>query len=237
MKIIGESYQHAAARGVLACWLRQWAREGEFVSAFGGVVSWRVNRGLPTMGVYEEYPLATTAEDTEVLNNWDERLYSTYDWGDGKGDIPNSDADPDMEMPPTVEWLWTRAYTVHAVLDVAISHKGYIVYGFEVVHKHGLTPVKRNYLRQVDHNNLTVFVVPAQWILGQIDRPSKLVFDEAINYEPVVYRPRPQPVKTKTLADWGDEVAPPKGPPRAPLPSGVLPEGGLAKLLRSWDDE
>ena len=207
-----ESYAHKAAKAAVVSWLRDAAVLDEWVKAAG--ISWRVNRGAPWFGIWEEYPVVN-GEDCCV---WDESgwwrdlegvrihrsrqlahalcnigwhtlkgFYRSYSgrivedfwreddwisqqeapWLQGRQPIPTYDELIEMGTPPQV------------ILDVAVQHKGCITAGIEIVHKHGLTNKKREYLRQL---NCTTYVVPADWVLAQVRPPDRLVVIEAVNY-------------------------------------------------------
>lgn len=213
-----ESYAHKAAKATLVQWLRDAAAEAghdEYASPFG--ISWRVNRGGPHWGVWEEYPIdrggsslecpvwdeddwwvrlmakrhhggnveyahALLEAGTQTFNGyWNEwrpgriqmRTYGEYPWCGWPKDHPSNPI-------PTYSELIELGEPPKAIVDVAVQHKGTIIHGFEVVHKNGLTPEKREFLRTVAGFTTTFYVISAAWILSQVCRPDRLIVDEDI---------------------------------------------------------
>jgi hypothetical protein len=78
---------------------------------------------------------------------------------------------------PTYNDMLELGYPPRAIVDVAVQHKGTIIYCMEVVHKHGLTPQKRAFLQSL---GTICLVIPAAWILSQVERPKRLVVTEMI---------------------------------------------------------
>jgi hypothetical protein len=157
-----ESYAHKAAKSVFTQWLRE---EAERASPGGGFanflgIHWRVNRGAPHWGIWEEYPVLH--DGTGLAPVWDEM-------GWHRPDLP-----PDIgnERPPTYEELKARSMIPTAILDIAIQHKGTIISGVEIVHKHAPDEHKLAFL---DWRGIhKVLVIPAKWVLGQIDKPRRI---------------------------------------------------------------
>jgi hypothetical protein len=148
-----ESYAHLSAKKTLVDWLRTTAEASgrdEYANMNG--IEWRVNRGSPYWGVWEEYPF--TKDTIETV--WDEMGYG---------------------VPPTYEELKKQKNKPFVILDVAIQHKGMISHGFEVVHKNGVSQKKKELLHKL---NCGVYVISAAWILSQVKKPSKLVFIDYI---------------------------------------------------------
>lgn len=157
-----ESYKHKFAKAILLGWLRDGAvydKHQEFGLVGGGVLQWRVNRGAPHFGVWEEYPI--TRDFSYV---WDE------EW-DGDGDSLWT------ERPPTYDELLARNTPPTVIFDIAIQHKGNILYAIEVVHRHGLDDRKKAIIKELFGEHFSVFTVPAEWIMCQVERPSKLLLD------------------------------------------------------------
>ena len=68
---------------------------------------------------------------------------------------------------------------IKAIADIAIEHKGNIIYVFEIEHKNGLSEQKIEFYKS-DHI-FTVFVISADHILGQIQKPKILYAKEIID--------------------------------------------------------
>ncbi len=155
-----ESYAHVEAKRLLLLWLREAAEEaGVDQSACFGVpmraddkdgIAWRVNRGAPHFGVWEEYPVLS--DDTGISPVWDEI------------------SDRWVSRPPTYEEVVDIGYRPMVVLDIAVQHKGGIIVAIEVAHKHHCDPRKIGFLRP----RLTLIEIPAYWVLGQVGTPNAI---------------------------------------------------------------
>jgi len=153
-----ESYKHRFAKEVLAGWLRDaQQKEGcSCVEACG--LAWVSNRGKPYYGVYEEFPIADPVLESGRVCPWDEAILEN--------------------RIPTFDELVANGTPPYAILDVAILHKGNIVYGFEVVHKNPVSPEKTRFLQSLDC--LQVFVISAEWIVSQVCQPKELKYIQKI---------------------------------------------------------
>ncbi len=159
-----ESHAHVEAKRLLLLWLRETAEDAMSSAAnkqnhalFCMIaetdregISWRVNRGAPHYGIWEEYPVL--ADDTGISPVWDEI------------------SDCWLSRPPTYEEVVDIGYRPMAVLDIAVQHKGEIHYAIEVVHKHRCNPQKIGFLRP----RLTLIEIPAYWVLGQVGTPTAI---------------------------------------------------------------
>ncbi len=153
-----ESYAHKAAKAVVVSWLRGAAREvGWDQSASVAGLFWRVNRGAPCWGIWEEYPFIGDGNDCHCV--WDER-----GWPD--------------DRTPTRDELIKKGTPPVAIADIAVQHKGMIIYAIEIVHRHPLTDQKRDFLFRLD---CTTLVVSARWVLNQVAPPSRFRVSEIIN--------------------------------------------------------
>lgn len=194
----GESYMHLHAKRTLIGWLREMAeatgQDNNTNEKFPGWPTWCVNRGPPNWGVWEEYPIA---EGYGLNTVWDECGWA---WQiDAKAPIKNGlpethfrQGEPGdigfglVHMPELALMERTRCPTFlevsdnlglqpDVIFDVAVQHKGALIHAYEVVHKHDITPKKQAKLDRLCKGNVTVFRVPAAWIMGQIGRPEKFV--------------------------------------------------------------
>lgn len=146
-----ESYKHKYAKKVLTEWLRESAEQvGYDNSAKIWDLCWRVNRGAPTYGVYEEYPISKTVGCAGYPSAWDETK-----WG----------------RIPTYQELVNDGEIPQLILDIAIQEKGDIIYGFEVVHKNSVNPRKAYLLYGL---SVQTFEISADWILRQVKNPNTL---------------------------------------------------------------
>ncbi|HKW96801.1 MAG TPA: hypothetical protein VJN43_03665 [Bryobacteraceae bacterium] len=110
-------------------------------------ICWRVNRPGPSWGIWCEYPVL--ADGTGIIPVWDE---VGPQW---------------RSRPPSYDDLTLAGRMPACVIDIAVQHKGMIVYALEIVHKHHCTATKIEFLRE----KLAILEIPAAWILGQVDRP------------------------------------------------------------------
>jgi len=181
-----ESYAHKAAKAALVSWFREVAVHDECCKAAG--VHWRVNRGAPWFGIWEEYPICSD-EDCTV---WDEsgwwislegirtRQLAREIWRDENWIDPSEVPWLVGRQPiPTYAELIELGTPPQLILDVAVQHKGCITAAFEIVHRHGLTDKKRDLLRGL---HCTTYVVSADWVLAQVRPPERLVVLEAVNH-------------------------------------------------------
>ena len=164
-----ESYAHRAAKEVFAGWLREVASEAREYASLGGI-SWRVNRGGPSWGVWLEYPIMPGpgwgGPDGCV---WDETA------------IPSSGEDlsdsPWRHRPPTYdECIEHYGKAPRWIVDIAIQHKGTISAVVEIVHKNPPSPEKIQSLAACTFAS-EVWVIPARWVLGQVKRPKRIPID------------------------------------------------------------
>jgi hypothetical protein len=151
-----ESYAHRMAKLVVVGWLRDSARgrEDQYVDDPLGI-NWRVNRGPPLFGVYEECPIL--ADGTGILPCWDET------WSNELG-----------APPPTFKDLVKAGTPPIAILDIAVQHKGQVSCGIEIVHKNPPTQKKLDLLYALP-DPPKLLVIPASWILRQVGVPKKAI--------------------------------------------------------------
>lgn len=147
-----ESYMHRAAKEVVVRWLREAAAEAghDNYANVGGLI-WRVNRGGPAWGIWQEYPF-TPEKFSEV---WDERLGMEFF----------------QDAPPSPEWCLANGFSLACVADVAVQHKGLIKAVVEITHCHPVSEAKRDFYS--DHH-IAVWEVDASWVLRQTGRPEKI---------------------------------------------------------------
>jgi hypothetical protein len=190
-----ESYMHRYAKSVLAGWLREWAAKSEDAGfqcdAFRdwAPFSWRVNRGPPHYGVWEEWPIIGDRGVTEVWDEtawpwWVQGLVPPSIFGDDVDDYKMTPEDVACERllnarPPTFDELVRIKLAPTAILDVAIQHKGALSIGFEVVHRHDVSDQKLKLLQKLERNSVQIYTVPADRILKQVGMPERF-FGERI---------------------------------------------------------
>jgi hypothetical protein len=146
-----ESYAHKAAKAVVVGWLREGAAEAGGWDQYANVagISWRVNRGAPHFGVWEEYPLIMRGDGHYTA--WDE-VSQKYEG-----------------RPPSYEELIEKNTRPSVIVDIAIQHKGQISACIEIAHKHPLSPIKL--MRLSEMGMYDVLEIPARWVLAQVGRP------------------------------------------------------------------
>jgi hypothetical protein len=159
-KTRGESYKHAAARATVAEWIDQIQYASDhcpnmpeyctlqlartnMADLIG--VAWRHNRNAQV-----EVPFIEGEDslcDGGGCNAWDERGY---------------------ERPPSYEQCIADGLDVAMIFDVAVYHKGYMRFAFEICHAH---PVPEHKAERLREGRLPVFELDAEWVLRQVTRP------------------------------------------------------------------
>lgn len=158
-----ESYKHKFAKDVLAAWLREVAApyENEWIGF--EPIRWRVNRGAPHYGVWTEYPICIDSRnhlvgDTSVWDEFADQYFGAH-----------------KDEPPTYEECVAAKLLPICIFDVAIQHKGSIIYGLEVVHKNKPSDLKLQYLDRLNYTQ--VYTIDADWILSRTKRPERLMLE------------------------------------------------------------
>jgi len=164
---MAESYAHSLAKDLVVSWLRNAAASAgrdEFANCFGHL--WRVNRDGPHWGVWSEYPILADRSGIDPV--WDEEKET--DKSPPEGVWPTS---PWEERPPSYEELISEGRFPGAILDIAIQHKGSIIIGIEIRHKHPVSRRKMDFLEEVGMSCISVLELLAYWVLGQVAPPTK----------------------------------------------------------------
>ena len=186
-----ESYLHRHAKAVMVQWLRDWAAkaddDGYQTDAFRrwSPFSWRVNRGGPHYGIWEEWPVC---RDFGVAAVWDE---SAWAWDLNQIPMPYATSDELTEedkacqrlvdtRPPTYEECLKLGLPPTVILDIAIQHKGMLSIGIEIVNKNDISPQKLEHLQELAPYGVEIYRIPARWIMGQIGMPRTLVCDRVL---------------------------------------------------------
>lgn len=165
-----ESYKHQFAKLTLAKWLRDTAKLAGFDEyADLDPLNWRVNRGGDHHGVWVEYPICLNSKNDIVgYSAWDEEHFSS--------DLLPKGVEY-CDRPPTYEEVIELGLAPVIIFDVAIQHKGHIVYGLEVVHRNGISETKYDYLHRV---GIPTYTIDADWILSRVKRPEVLVCQRVV---------------------------------------------------------
>ena len=158
----GESYKHAAAKEIMAQWIRDTCKGSDDYWSFGGM-SLRPNRGAPWHGVFTEYPLTG---DT-FFEVWDECGRFECEHSIEHGECPNCDC----KTWPDYQWMIDNGYQNFYIADIALQHKGCIPQVIEIVHKNFLSREKACFYAMHD---CSCVVVSADWILNQIQPPEQI---------------------------------------------------------------
>jgi hypothetical protein len=171
-----ESHKHKLAKELLCKWLRNCAKGkvDEYVSF--NILKWRVNRGAPDYGVWLEYPILKSDEgivwdekgldnpQIKKLNLSEKELYENY---------PKSS----QALIPTYEQVKEQ---VSYIADIAIQHKGSIIYLIEVIHRNHLKIDKINKIKLSDFDGI-VLTIDADNILNQVNENGKNLKFHEIN--------------------------------------------------------
>jgi hypothetical protein len=162
-----ESLKHSFAKNALAQWLRETTNDYDFYGL--PPLSWRPNRA--NAGVLVEYPVCIDSENKLVGLDpvWDERTSDLDKWGNGY--VPSYDECIKESLLPI------------CIFDVAIQHKGNIIYGLEVVHRNPVSTLKKQYLERINREascRIDVFQIDADWILNQVKKPKTLKISRVI---------------------------------------------------------
>lgn len=165
-----ESYKHLFAKDTLAGWFREISSHDEYVGI--APVRWRVNRPGPNFGIWTEYPICIDSKNEIVGIDpvWDE----SPRWGyaeDGIAALPRGG-----ERPPSYQEVIGMGLTPVLIFDVAVQHKGNIIYALEVVHRNDISATKLDYIHRARSrsNSLEVYTIDADWILSRTKRPTEL---------------------------------------------------------------
>ena len=158
-----ESYAHKAAKATVVKWFRDAALSSRSGEAIVCGVDWRVNRGPPHWGVWEEYPVLSDRVGINPV--WDEYCFEHVH----TVEMPHHQYSPFTEEPPSYEYLKSIGRAPKAILDVVVQHKGAIGCGIEIVHKNGVSTEKFDFLRNAWLGSL--LVLPCAWVLGQVAPP------------------------------------------------------------------
>ncbi len=114
-------------------------------------------------------------------------IFGPFDWRNDNGHVHEEYpfivgiSEPIQNMLnriPSYEEIIADGYYPVAIADIAIEHKGMIVYAIEIVHKHDISERKIEKLKALKSCiELEIWRVEAHWILSQIGMPTE--FPEA----------------------------------------------------------
>ena len=159
-----ESYQHELAKQVLAMWLRQ-SHHNKYDKSVGfGPFGWRTNRSEPHFGVWIEYPVSQSGSELESGGVWDENGWSEQLYGE---------SETQETRPPTYEECLNLGIIPYVIFDLAIQHKGEIIYGIEIVHKNRISVSKIDKIKTLvaRNPNFEVWATSATYIMHQVGVP------------------------------------------------------------------
>ena len=150
-----ESYKHKMAKQVLKEWF-------DSKSQCIGDISVTSNR---ESGVLLEYPVCVNDKINSIDHLWDEIIDNDHPKY-GNEYVPTFDECINKFKCPPI-----------AILDIALCHKGSIVYGIEIKHRHKVPSDKINKLKEF---NFTLIEIDAEWILRHTKCPDKLKYKTLI---------------------------------------------------------
>lgn len=158
-----ESFKHLYAKKLLLEWLRELDEKQDFCTF--GDITWRSN-----WGVHEELPFYNTSDP----------FYFEQSFGllaDEEG-IPVS-----TQKHYNHKELFDSKYHRGQLLfvpDITIFHKGSVKHFIEVIHKSPPNELKLNKIKwffQYKGSYAYIWTIPADHILGQIEKPNSLSFE------------------------------------------------------------
>lgn len=198
-----ESYAHVAAKAVLTKWLRDaQAKVGNGRNAKVLGLEFRTNRDGPSWGIHMEYPitekhgleqvwdelgyaLGGSPEYHTLVDAWSKRERA-WDYSSEERFPENYPTPSERQLeltrrwtltPPSVQELADLGLRVEAVADVAVLDRGQVAYLFEIRHKNPISQKKRRFYEKQAEKTATrvgVYELPAAWILGQTQPPSRI---------------------------------------------------------------
>lgn len=162
-----ESFAHKAAKELLREWLvEQWGGVDELLGC--GIPfetesghKYSLSDARPDF-VFLEYPI--TASFPYLIDEMDCDTSEKTTCGYRSMD----------EYCPCISCKFFNKKSILAVADLAVEHKGTVTYVFEIVHKSSCPDWKKD-LYKKNSSLVAVLEISAQHILGQIERPGRLI--------------------------------------------------------------
>jgi len=188
-----ESYKHKLAKELLISWFES---EREFVcykfkiNDMNDTIVFRKNH------FFVEYPVVICEKFDSLGNIWNE-MYDYYckdEFCDHKNDncyeIKNKndfvyDTAKLYTPSPSHEWCIRNNFYPKIIFDIAISHKGCIAYGIEIVNTNGISEKKKNNIQDAIQISpcKAVLEISADWILKQTEKPKVLQVERYITVD------------------------------------------------------
>jgi hypothetical protein len=176
-----ESKIHKKAKEKFINWIYKENVDDDYIDLkidIGGLtktINFRKNR------VFIEYPVVINEKFNSLFYVWDEH----YDYDDFIIDKKKT-----CKPSPTYEWCIKNKLIPSVIFDLAVSHKGMIVYGFEIVYKNPISNKKKDklqkILKDVNHCAFEVYEIDANYILQQNEIPEIIKADRVISaYEDI----------------------------------------------------
>ena len=169
-----ESYTHKYAKELLWSWLTDgWENDDNRFSPRIDIEYKKTYYSLSYQSdfIHMEYPITKTFPyllDELVCNEFNGCMYR-----EPKTFMMCKELNSPKKYSPCLKCKeFMKKEKLLAVADIAIEHKGYIIYIFEITHKNMLSPEKIELYQTKPP--FQVFVIEAQHILGQIKKPSTL---------------------------------------------------------------
>lgn len=163
-----ESFKHLYAKKLLTKWLREIDEDPKTDGGSLGQISWRSN-----YGVYEELPFYNTSDPYYF------ELSKGLNWFNDDG---SDKLDPrSLKRPYKQSDVFNSTIDRGRILfvpDVTIFHKGCAVHLIEVIHKNPPSEKKMNAIYEFFNGHyFNLWTIPADHILGQIEKPKSLNFE------------------------------------------------------------
>jgi hypothetical protein len=175
-----ESMIHKEAKEKFINWIYKENINDDYINLkfdIGGIIkniSFRKNR------VFIEYPVVINNEMNSLYYLWDEQYeYDDFIIDEKKICSPS----------PTYEWCIKKKLIPSVIFDLAVSHKGQIVYGIEIVYTNPISNKKKDKLKKIlndnYYGNFEVYEIDAKYILEQNKIPEIIKAERVIssNYD------------------------------------------------------
>lgn len=170
-----ESYKKKYAKELLVEWLYPPGDDLDYDCSINDLeftLNWRSNR------IFIDYPLVLNEEFNSIDFVWDEHYKYKED--------SIIDKAKKCTPSPSKNWCIKKDLAPELILDVAISHKGLILYGIVIV-ENGSSPNQNDEIYETILNkgafrNFSILEISADWVLNQVSKPKVLKVERYKTY-------------------------------------------------------